>query len=98
LQKNAANRGNVPLGHAAISQAQAEVAKAALTLWVVGVLTARKYFHSLVELLYQLRNPVGDFLAQQQTAAQVTDDLLAVWTYSQNDFAIRTDFEEWSRQ
>jgi hypothetical protein len=65
LQKNAANRGNVPLGHAVISQAQAEVAKAALTLWLVGVLTARKCFHSLVELLYQLRHPVGDFLAQQ---------------------------------
>jgi hypothetical protein len=52
LQKNAANRGNVPLGHAVISQAQAEVAKAALTLWLVGVLAARKCVHSLVELLY----------------------------------------------
>jgi hypothetical protein len=49
---------------AATSQLQAEVAKAFATLWVVGVLTARVGFHLLIELLYQLRHHVRDFLAQ----------------------------------
>ena len=49
---------------AAISQAQAEVVKAA-RLWVTGFLTAKVGFHLLIELLlYQLRHPVGDFPVQ----------------------------------